>query len=163
MAFAVSHQFLWTTLLIVHGLLAVALLGALTHQFSSALRTSRPSGSGFLARFSSVPPARYTDAICILWVLGVLLGGFIYAEFRIRVRIPMEQQEFFMTLGAFELKEHLAVLGMALLPLYRLLWKPETPERWMGCRLGITAYLTAVCWYSYLAGHVVNNVMGMGL
>src|SRR4026209_2695517 len=49
----------WTVLLIIHGLLAVALLGALSHQALSVwVRARRPAAS-FVARFRSVPGASY--------------------------------------------------------------------------------------------------------
>ena len=44
----------WTTLLIVHGLLAVALLGAITHQAVSVWCPVRAAAGSFVARFRAV-------------------------------------------------------------------------------------------------------------
>src|SRR4029077_16970587 len=52
-----------TTLLIIHALLAVALLGAIPHQAASVwLPARRPAGS-FVGRFRSVAAASYANAI----------------------------------------------------------------------------------------------------
>jgi len=160
-----SGSAFWTCLLILHGLLSVGLLGALTHQAMAVLR-HRPrvsqSAPNFIARFSAVTAPAYVHAVCVLWVLSFILGGWIYSEYRIAVRIPIEQQEFFKTLGAFELKEHVAVFGLGLLPYYRYLWRHTVSPTEESARRWVTVFLAAVCWYTYLAGHVVNNVRGYG-
>ena len=149
-----------TTLLIVHGLLAVALLGALTHQAMACLtRAARSAQSGFVERFKTVPAQRYSRAIAVLWVVCFVLGGIIYSEYRISVRMPMEQQAFFKTLGAFELKEHLSVIGLGMLPAYLWAWRSAQPNL-MSLRRGLTVMLALLAWYPFLAGHVVNNVRG---
>ena len=66
----ISVNTFWTILLIVHGLLAIALLGALTHQAMAVLMPVRQSaGPGFVTRFRAVPAAGYATAICVLWIL----------------------------------------------------------------------------------------------
>ena len=66
-----------TILLIVHGLVAVALLGALTHQ---TLATWAPGRSGsFFGRFRRVPPASFANAVVILYVIATLLGATVLA------------------------------------------------------------------------------------
>ena len=103
-------------MLIVHGLLATALLGALTHQTWACLSSAqRSTDSGFIERFKTVPAQRYARAVALMWVLCFIWGGWIYSEYRISVRLPMEQQAFYKTLGAFELKEHLSVIGLGIL------------------------------------------------
>jgi hypothetical protein len=153
----------WTILLIVHGLLAVALLGALTHQAAAVLAPSRAgAGGGFVTRFRSVSGPSYAAAVCVLWVLAFILGGWIYTKFRIYVRIPIEQQGFWKTQGAFELKEHLTSIGLGLLPFYWYLWKNARNAAYDSARKWLTVVLAAICWYAFLVGHVVNNVRGFG-
>jgi hypothetical protein len=53
----ISVNTFWTILLIVHGLLAIALLGALTHQAMAVLMPVRQSAGGFVTRFRAVPAA----------------------------------------------------------------------------------------------------------
>src|SRR5882672_12750835 len=96
----------WTILLIIHGLLAVALLGALTHQAMAVTMPVRQTAGNFVDRFRAVSAASYATAICVLWVVTFIMGAWIYTKFRIAVRIPIEQAGFWKTQGFFELKEH---------------------------------------------------------
>src|ERR1043165_8629668 len=107
--YIVSVNTFWTILFIIHGLLAVALLGALSHQAMSVMRTRQAAGpTGFITRFSSVQGAGYATAVCVLWIVTFFFGAWIYAKYRIYVRIPIEQDGFFKTQGMFDLKEHIA-------------------------------------------------------
>ena len=98
----------------------------------------------------------------MLWVLAFIFGGWIYTKYRIYVRIPIEQEGLWKTLGAFELKEHLATIGLGLLPFYWYLWKNARNAAYDSARKWLTVVLAAICWYAFLAGHVVNNVRGFG-
>jgi len=154
----------WTILFIVHALLAVALLGALTHQAAAVLAPPRAAtAGGFVRRFRSVSGPSYAAAVCVLWVLAFIFGGWIYAKYRIYVRIPIEQEGLWKTMGAFELKEHLATIGLGLLPVYWHFWKHARNAAYDSARKWLTVVLAAICWYSFLAGHVANNVRGFGL
>lgn len=160
----ISVNTFWTILLIVHGLFAVALLGALTHQALSVLMPVRQAANawGFVTRFRAVQGAGYTTAICVLWIVTFIFGAWIYTKYRIYVRIPIEQQEFWKTQGVFELKEHLVTIGLGLLPIYWYLWKNARNPKYDSARKWLTVYLAAVCWYGFLVGHIVNNVRGFG-
>ena len=160
----ISVNTFWTILFIAHALLAVALLGALTHQAAAVLAPPRAGADGgFVTRFRSVSGPSYAAAVCTLWVLAFILGGWIYAKYRIYVRIPIEQEGLYKTLGAFELKEHLATIGLGLLPVYWHLWKNARHAAYGSARRWLTVVLAAICWYAFLTGHVVNNVRGFGL
>src|SRR5262249_55124751 len=84
----------WTILLIIHGLLAIALLGALTHQSLSVLTPVRKPGGGFITRFRAVQGAGYATAICVLWVLTFIMGAWIYIKYRVYVPIPIHRPGF---------------------------------------------------------------------
>ena len=159
----ISVTTFWTILFIVHALLAVALLGALTHQAVAVLGPVRSgSAPGFVTRFRSVSARSYAGVVCVLWVLAFIFGGVIYTKYRIYVRIPIEQQGLFKTLGAFELKEHLVTIGLGLLPIYWYLWKNARNAGFDSSRKWLTVVLAAICWYGFLTGHVLNNVRGFG-
>ena len=160
----VSVNTYWSILFIIHALLAVALLGALTHQAMSVLSPARQgAGPGsFVARFRTVPGAGYATAVCVLWIVTFVFGAWIYTKYRMYVRIPMEQEGFFKTQGVFELKEHLAVIGLGLLPIYWFFWKNTRDPQYHSPRKWLTVTLAAMCWYIFLTGHVVNNVRGFG-
>jgi hypothetical protein len=161
---AISVNTFWTIQLIVHGLLAVALLGALTHQAMAVTAPVRQvaAPSGFITRFRTVRGAGYATAICVLWVVTFILGAWIYTKYRIAIRIPLERTGYFKTLGFFELKEHAAALGVFILPAYWYFWKNAKNPAYDSARKWITVLLAALCWFSFLVGHVLNNVRGFG-
>jgi hypothetical protein len=160
----ISVNTFWTILFTIHALLAVALLGALTHQAMAVLMPVRATAgaTGFLTRFRAVQGAGYATAVCVLWIITFIFGAWIYTKYRIYIRIPIEQEGFFKTQGFFEMKEHLASIGLGLLPIYWYFWKhPRNPE-FDSARKGLTVTLAAMCWFIFLVGHIVNNVRGFG-
>src|SRR6478672_8924193 len=89
-------------LLILHGLVAVALLGAITHQAISAWV---PAGSGprsFVGRFRGVHAAAFTNAIVVLYVASILLGAVIYLFFKVDIQPSLERDRHWHVLGFFE-------------------------------------------------------------
>ena len=160
----ISVNTLWTILLIAHGLLAVALLGALTHQaVSIAMPVRQVVGpAGFVTRFRAVHGAGYATAVCVLWVITFLFGAWLYTKYRIAIRIPLERTGYFKTLGFFELKEHVAALGLGLLPAYWYFWKNAKNPSFDHVRKWATILLAVMCWFAFLVGHVLNNVRGFG-
>ena len=91
------RQHVLDDLLIVHGLLAVALLGALTHQAMSVLMPVRQPAGRFRQPLSRRAGAGYATAVCVLWVLTFIMGAWIYTKYRIYVRIPIEQAGYWKT------------------------------------------------------------------
>ena len=149
-----------TVLLIAHGLVAVGLLGAITHQAAAVLvPVVRPAGS-FVGRFRAVPGPSYANAIVVLYLATALLGAIIYAEYRIGVRTVVEQLGMWPAHGAFELKEHFAAIGAGLLPAYWYCWR--VPQH-MRTRQVLTALLAFIVWWNFLVGHVLNNIRGFGV
>lgn len=150
-----------TALLIVHGLLAVALLGAITHQaLSACMPAPKPAGS-FTGRFRAVAGGAYTNAIIVLYLLTFLLGGIVYAEYRIEIRIAIEQLGYWWQSGSFEIKEHFAAIGLGLLPAYAYYWR-QPAEAHGRTRAIITALLAFLVWWNFLVGHILNNLRGFG-
>jgi hypothetical protein len=158
----ISVEVFWSILLILHGLISVALLGGLTHQSLSLIVKRRQRNQNILDRFAGVQSAVYTNAVCVLWIVSFFFGGWIYSKYRVAVRIPMEQQGIWITQGLFELKEHLVSLGLFLLPAYYALWTFDKDKVFQNSTKLLTLTLAAICWYSFLIGHIVNNVRGFG-
>jgi hypothetical protein len=155
-----------TVLLIVHGLLAVTLLGALTHQaFAVAPSMGRAAGTGsprsFLARFSGVNAAAYANPIIVLFVLTTVLGVLLYPDYRIDVRWALESMQMKRANGAFEIKEHLVAVGLGLLPAYWLAWSTPLQPEHTTTRRCLTWMLTLFVWWGFLVGHVLNNIKGL--
>jgi hypothetical protein len=149
---------MFTFLLIVHGLLAVALLGAITHQTAAVWWPERKP-AGFVGRFRSVPGTSYANAIVVLYLVTAVLGGIIYTEYRVVVRVVLEQLELWKQNGAFELKEHFAAVGLGVLPAYWYYWRSGEHAR---TRAVLTALLAFIVWWNFLVGHVLNNIRGFG-
>ena len=100
--------------LIIHGLVAVALLGAITHQTLAAWASADARPGSFFGRFRSVPSASFANAVVVLYAVSALLGGIIYLYFRVDVRPELERAGHWHVLGFFDLKEHFAAIGLAL-------------------------------------------------
>src|ERR1700753_3388698 len=75
-------------LLILHGLVGVALLGAITHQSVALLRRGAARRGSFVERYAAVGQRTFTVAVMVMYVIGVVLGGLIYPAYRLDVRIP---------------------------------------------------------------------------
>jgi hypothetical protein len=151
-----------TALLIVHGLVAVALLGAITHQ---ALASWAPEGARpgpFFGRFRTVPAASFANAVVVLYLASALLGGIVYLYFRVDIRPGLEQAGHRQTLGLFDIKEHFVSVGLALLPAYWVCWRRPRADESARIRAALTAVLAVIVWWSFLIGHVLNNLRGFG-
>ena len=153
---------MFIALLIVHGLLAVALLGAITHQTASVWLPARKPAGTFVGRFRAVGAASYANAIIALYVCTFLLGAVIYPEFRVSIRGVLEELEVPAAMGSFELKEHFAVVGLALLPAYGYFWRLPLADEHRRTRKALTAILAFIIWWNFLVGHVANTFRGFG-
>lgn len=149
-----------TFLLIIHGLLAVALLGALSHQ---ALAVLWPASRGFgMARcFRAVSAPVYTNAVVVLYLTTFAIGAYIYPPYRTVVRIWIERARLLEISGLFEFKEQVFAVGIAMLPLYFLLWRRSADASLGSARAWVTGILCLSVWYGFIAGHIINNTRGM--
>ena len=149
-----------TFLLIMHGLMAVALLGGLTHQAFAVLWPARAAG-GFTSAYRAVSAARFTNAIITFYVMTFVLGAVIYPPYRIAVRTWIERARLWHISGLFEYKEQALAIGLAMLPFFWLVWRNPKDESMDSARKWTTAILCVIVWYSFIAGHIVNNVRGL--
>ena len=150
-----------TALLIVHGLVAVALLGAISHQALATWAPSRARPGSFFGRFRSVPSASFANAIVILYAVSALLGGIMYLYFRIDIRPELERAGEWPALGLFDIKEHFVSIGLALLPAYWVCWRRPRAGEPARTRAALTSILAVIVWWGFLIGHVVNNIEGL--
>ncbi len=154
---------MFTTLLIFHALVSVALLGAITHQLASVLR--RPGGAvasaSFIGNFRSVRAFSYTNAIVLLYVVTLILGCVIYPPYRLDIRSALDDLGMREANGAFEIKEHFAAIGLFLLPAYWAYWNQPAAAS-VTARRALTAILAGFVWWNFLVGHILNNIKGFG-
>ena len=157
-----------TALLILHSLVSVALLGAVTHQLVSLLGGNSAAGahrlpvSGtFVGRYSRVSAVGFTTAVVVLYVINVVLGILIYPTYRLDVRIPFEEMSLSWAVGLFEIKEHWGGVGLGMLPLYVHIFRPRNTTSNRGDRIAIASMLALIIWGDFVAGHVLNNIRGL--
>lgn len=162
MSGVLSINAFWTIWLFVHLILAVGLLGALTHQAMAVALPVRQTAGGIVSRFRAVRAAGYATAVCVLWVLTFIVGSYLYTSYRINIRIPLETEHYFKTAGFFDFKEHVTTLGLLLLPAYWYLWKNADNPGYDNARKGVTLVLAVMCWFLFIVGHVLNNARGFG-
>jgi hypothetical protein len=151
---------LTVSLLILHGLVGVALLGAITHQVVSVFRKHPIRGVSFADRYMGVNQRTFTVAVVSLYIAQVILGAIIYPTYRLNVRIPFEEMSLGWAVGIFELKEHFAGIGLSVLPIYAHTWRTVI-EAQRRDRIAITALLGLIIWWDFLVGHILNNIRGL--
>jgi hypothetical protein len=150
-----------TVLLIIHGLLAVALLGALTHQAFSVVPASSSDKRSFFARFRNVNGPAYAGPIVVLFLLTAIGGALLYPQYRIDVRTTLEDLQLRSANGIFEIKEHLVALGLGVLPAYWLFWRTPLAADQATSRRYLTWLLAFIVWWGFVVGHVLNNIKGL--
>jgi hypothetical protein len=151
-----------TALLILHGLVAVALLGAITHQAVATWAPARAGPRSFFGRFRAVPAARFANAVVVLYCASALLGAIVYLYFRVDIRPHLERRGHWEVLGLFDIKEHFISIGLALLPAYWVCWRQPLATEPAQTRTALTTILAFIVWWGFLIGHVLNNIMGFG-
>ena len=150
-----------TVLFVLHGLCAIALMGAITHQAMSVWWPVRAGNVNFMARFRAVKAANYVNAVIVLFVLTFTLGSIVYPSYRIGARVYMENLRMSAIVGSFEMKEHLATFGLGLLPAYWYFWRQPLQPQHETTRKIIVLLLALFIWTSFLVGYVLNNVRGI--
>jgi len=151
-----------TTLLILHGLVAVALIGAITHQTLATFAPLIAKPHSFFGRFRAVPSAGFTNAIVILYLISTLLGAVIYLYFKLDLQPSLERDRHWHALGFFDLKEDFVAIGLGALPAYWFCWREGANGQNHQIRAVLTVLLAFIVWWAFLVGHVVNNVGGFG-
>jgi len=151
-----------TALLILHGLIAVALIGAVTHQaFAATLRQVEPRGRSFFARFRSTDAAGYSNAVVILFVTVMAIGAVLYPRYRSIVRPFIQDLDLRAANGAFELKEHFSALGLMLLPAYWACWKQPLAREYESARIGLTWIIAMTVWWNFVVGQLLVAIKGL--
>ena len=99
----------------------------------------------------------------VLFVVTAFIGGvLIYPSYRLVVRPILVNLRLNGANGAFELKEHFVAIALGLLPAYWYFWRTPLVKEHATTRAVITVTLAAVVWFSFIVGHVVNNIRGFG-
>jgi hypothetical protein len=99
----------------------------------------------------------------VLYSVAALLGAVVYLYFRVDIRPELEQAGHWEALGLFDIKEHFVAIGLALLPAFWVLWQQQGADGLTRARAALTSILAFIVWWSFMIGHVMNNIMGFGL
>jgi hypothetical protein len=149
-------------LVIVHALVSVALLGAVTHQaFSVARRRPVAASRNFVDRFRGVNSMAFTNIIMLLFASSAVLGALLYPRYRVDVRPTLEDLQLRAANGIFEIKEHFAAVGLGLLPAYWRFWRMPLTQEYAATRKYLTWILAFIVWWNFLVGEVLNNIKGL--
>jgi len=152
---------MFTTLLLLHGLISVALLGAITHQaFAVAARRVDARGTSFIARFRGTDPGAYSTAIVVLFATVILTGAFLYPNYRMIVRPALQALDLRAANGIFEIKEHLSAIGLVLLPAYWAAWRQPLVTEYSAARIGLTWILASMVWWNFIVGQLLVSIKG---
>jgi hypothetical protein len=149
-------------LLLVHGLLAVALLGAITHQVVSVWWPVRAPAGNFVARYRAAASTTYVGAVVVLYLVTMVLGAVIYTHYTISARVAIIQLQLWKPYGLFEMKEHFAAIGFGILPAYWYFWQPKVADQYARVRVLLTSILAFIVWWNFLVGHFINDIRGFG-
>lgn len=150
--------------LLLHAVCSLFLVGALSHQAAATWRRAPATGrpAGVVASFAAVRAPVYARSIAISYVLTMVLGDVVYGPYRVDVKTMLFDLQLWSWNGVFEIKEHLVALGFFLLAPYLVLWRaPLDAAQARGRRL-LSTLLAAIVWYALVAGHLLNNLKGVG-
>src|SRR5712671_3261700 len=137
-----------TLLLLFHGLLAAALIGAITHQMLGACWPPRAAPDSIFARFRAVKVASYTNAVIAMFVIEAFVGGvLLYPNYRIGARISLEDYRLLAPLGIFDLKEHFSTVTLGLLPAYWYYWRKPLADENANIRKFLTSIICFTVWW----------------
>jgi hypothetical protein len=142
--------------------MAVALLGALTHQALSVGWPAKKRTGSFFNNVRAVSSTSYTNAVIVLFLITACFGAVIYPAYRLGIRVVLQDYRMHVPEGSFELKEHLATIGLGLLPAYWYFWRKPLAANVAFTRAALSIILAIIVWWNFLVGHVLNNIRGFG-
>ena len=109
----------------------------------------------------SVNGTNYANAVIILFLATFAIGTIVYPAYRVSVRTLLQEYHFYKSEGMFEMKEHLLALSLALLPIYWYFWRNASAANRVA-RVVLTSFIAVAVWWSFLTGHIINNIRGFG-
>jgi hypothetical protein len=147
-------------LVILHALVSIALIGAITHQGFSSWRRPAPARV-FIDRFRAVAGPGYANAVCLLYIIDFALGAYIYPTYVLDVKASLAESGLNKEIFLFQAKEHIAVIGLMFLPAYWHYWRRAPAGESVMTRRFITTMLMLIVWWNLVIGHILNNLRGL--
>ena len=139
-------------LLLLHAAGAIVLVGASTHHFLIAL--------GYLRGHFKVRLGRiYAVTVAIAYGVTFLLGALVYPSFRYLVRgLYLDRYDVWAS-NLFEMKENLAVLGLAMSIGALILSRAMDPSLDRHTRFGYAVFVftqTLIVWFNVVSGLLIT-------
>ena len=122
-------------------------------------RSVRVPSSAASARYSQ-PGTPMPSLVCTSAL--ALLGAVVYLYFKVDIQPGLERDRHWHALGFFDLKEDFVAIGLGLLPAYWISWRRPIADERGRTAAALTTILGFIVWWSFLVGHVVNDIMGFG-
>jgi hypothetical protein len=113
-----------------------------------------------VANARGIRPQVYVEAVIFLYIITFILGAWIYPTYRVFVRPPLEDLRVLYAIGLFEMKENFLAVMLAALPAYWYFWRRT--QDYPQTRAWLTGLMVFSVWFSFLVGHILNNVRGFG-
>ncbi len=142
---------------VLHALTAIVLVGAATHHALVAI--------GYLRGVFKVRLARiYSATVALTWIVTFVLGLLAYPAFRVTARaLYMDRYESWAS-DLFDIKEHLAALGIPIVlgvfALSRVI-EPKTDRGLARTYAVMTVMVAAIVWFDVISGLVITMVKGV--
>lgn len=149
------------TLLMLHMLASVVLIGAISHQALSLWKPNAESGRNIVTSFRAVRGMAYTNTIAILYVLSSIGGAVVYPTYVLDAKKPLTDMNLTLAIGAFEVKEHFAMIGIAILPAYVAYWQKAENDQDLFTRKVLTIMVAGFVWWNFMVGHILTDLRGI--
>ena len=142
-------------LLVLHALIAAALLGSCTHAAYELIRylrdkPRRPALERLHARI-----------IAVLYVVQFSLGALIYPTYRVKVRAMYFDTEFPWASNLFDIKEMFAAFGLGVVLVYVTLsffYKAHEHRRLRGFYVFCGLCVTFIVWFAAISGFYLTTL-----
>lgn len=145
-------------LLVLHALLAMLLIGSMTH---NVLITTRY----LWGRFHKVKLEKlYVKVAFTAYLLTFSLGSLLYPNYRYHVRAQYLDKQAPWATNLFDIKEHWAAIGLALFGVYLILsltMDPQKDRPVLFLYVFLSVILAVIVWFAVIAGLLVTSVKGV--
>ncbi len=145
-------------LLILHALLAILLLGSMTHHV--LLTVPYLWGKFRKLRLEKI----YVHVVAVSYSLTFAVGALIYPNYRYHVRDQYFDAHHPWASNLFDIKEHWAGIGLGLMIAFWLLSRqvqPQSDRRLLLVYVFLSVSLTVIVWFNLISGLWLTAIKGV--
>ena len=104
----------------------------------------------------------FGNAIVVLYLTSWLLGAVVYLYFKVDIQPTLERDRHWHAMGFLDLKEDFVVIGLGVLPAYWFCWRGTDNSQHHHRRGALNILLAFIVWWSFIVGHVMDDIRGFG-